>query len=129
MSKTLKTAKARALLRAEKARAAQQETAPQPPDLVENPDSKPTSSPQGPDGSPLYNSEQAELVENPEHQQQTAPPTAPAIKNSEESPENAELYDANPEDLTDPKEISARRRSAKRRRPGVISRIRQKALH
>lgn len=133
MRKIPRTAKARALLRAERARAkrqAQKGTTPQQGNLLSNPDSTPKSSKSGPKGAPLYNAEQSEMVKDPKVKKQTGAPGVPGVKKPAGQPSTSPLYDANQTDLTDPKALSGKpqeKLKGARAKVGVINRIRQKA--
>jgi hypothetical protein len=136
MRKTPRTAKAKALLRAERVRAAKKKRSaqgePQPGNLTGNPDPKPKSSKSGPKGAPLYNADQKEMVKDPKAKKQTGAPGVPGVKQPGGQPSTSPLYDANQTDLTDPKALSGKpqeklKGAGKRNRPGVIDRIRRKA--
>jgi hypothetical protein len=131
MRTTPRTAKAKALLRAEKARAAQKGkgTSPQAGNLLSNPDPTPKSSKSGPKGAPLYNAEQKDLVKEPKVKKQNGG-GVPGVKKPAGQPTTAPLYDANQTDLTDPKALSGKpqeKLKGARAKVGVIDRIRQKA--
>ena len=136
MRKQPRTAKAKALLRAERVRAAQKKRRaqgePQPGNLTSNPDSKPTSSKSGPKGAPLYNADKKEFVKDPKAKKNTGAPGVPGVKKPAGQPSTAPLYDANQTDLTEPQALSGKpheklKGAGKKRRPGVIARIRNKA--
>lgn len=128
MRTTPRTAKARALLRAERARAAQKGTAPQAGNLLSNPDPTPKSSKAGPKGAPLYNADQKDLVKDPKVKKQTGAPGVPGVKKPAGQPSPAPLYDANQTDLTDPKALSGKpQEKLKGAKKGVIDRIRRRA--
>ena len=129
----LRSAKGRALLRAERHRAAAKKgggTPPQPSNLTSNPDPTPKSSKSGPGGSPLYNADQKDLVRDPKHKKEKGAKGAPGVKKPAGAPSPSPLYDANQTDLTDPKALSGkpqeRLKGASKKR-GVIARIRRKA--
>jgi len=126
-----RTAKARALLRAEKARAAKTQGEPQQGNLMSNPDPKPTSSKSGPKGAPLYNADQKEFVKDPKAKKQKGAPGVPGVKKPAGQPTTAPLYDANQTDLTDPKALSGKPqeklKGAAKKGKGVIARIRRRA--
>ena len=135
MRKTPRTAKAKALLRAERARAAQKTTGPQPGKLLSNPNPTPKSSKSGPGGSPLYNAEQKDLIKEPKAKK-NGNGGVPAVKKPSGQPSTSPLYDANQSDLTDPKALSgkpqdklkgASKKKASKTRMSVIARIRQRA--
>ncbi|NIT77323.1 MAG: hypothetical protein GWN58_22990 [Anaerolineae bacterium] len=132
MRTTPRTAKAKALLRAEKARAQQRQAQeePQQGNLLSNPDPKPTSSKSGPGGSPLYNADQKEFVKDPKAKKQKGAPGVPGVKKPAGQPTTAPLYDANQTDLTDPKALSGKPQEKLKgagKKRGVIDRIRRKA--
>lgn len=125
-----RTAKAKALLRAEQIRAERKaETAPQPGNLTSNPDPKPTSSKSGPKGAPLYNADQKDLTKDPKHKKVKSAPGVPGVKKPAGQPTTAPLYDANQTDLTDPKNLSGKPQEKLKGagKKGVIERIRAKA--
>ena len=133
MRKTPRTAKAKALLRAERVRAAKRKAqgtgSPEQGNLMGNPDPKPKSSKSGPKGSPLYNADQKELVRGPKHKKQPSAPGVPGVKKPAGQPTTSPLYDANQTDLTDPKALSGKPQDKLKgaSKKGVIDRIRQKA--
>ncbi len=133
MRTTPKTAKAKALLRAEKVRAQQKRAQgePQQGNLLSNPDPKPTSSKAGPKGAPLYNADQKEFVKDPKHKKNQKAPGVPGVKKPAGQPTTAPLYDANQTDLTDPKALSGKPqeklKGASKKKRGVIDRIRRRA--
>jgi hypothetical protein len=127
-----RTAKAKALLRAEKIRAKRlaETGAPEPGNLTSNPDPKPTSSKSGPGGSPLYNADQKDLTKDPTHKKVKSAPGVPGVKKPAGQPTTAPLYDAQQTDLTDPKALSGKPQEKLKgagKKRGVIARIRRKA--
>jgi hypothetical protein len=137
MRTTPRTAKAKALLRAERARAAQKGKEPQRGNLLSNPNPTPKSSKSGPGGSPLYNAEQKDLIKEPTVKK-NGNGKVPPVKKPAGQPSTAPLYDANQSDLTDPKALSGKpqetlkgaskkKPAAKKTKMSVIARIRQRA--
>lgn len=126
-----RTAKAKALLRAEQIRAKRKAATgePQQGNLTSNPDPKPTSSKSGPKGAPLYNADQKDLVKDPKAKKQKGAPSVPGVKKPSGQPTTAPLYDANQTDLTDPKALSGKPQEKLKGagKKGVIERIRRKA--
>lgn len=132
MSKKL-SARVRRILRAEKRRAQirAESGAPGQGNLLSNPNPTPSSKKSGPGGSPLYNSQQDEMVENPTHKRnQVAKPPGRA-KRDQGAPTTAPLYDANQTDLTDVGNLDGKPqdklKGARAGRIGVIERIRRHA--
>lgn len=129
MRKTPRTAKAKALLRAERIRAAKKaQGEPQQGNLWGNPSPKPFSSKSGPKGAPLYNADQKEMVKDPKHKKVSKAPGVPGVKKPAGQPSPSPLYDANQTDLTPPKAFSGKRQERlKGAKMGVIARIRRTA--
>ncbi len=132
--KPLKSAKAKALLRAEKARAQvkAQQSGPSQGNLLSNQDPKPSSNKKGPDGAPLYNADQSEMVSDPKHKKQKGAPPPPAAKRDKSGPSPSPLYDAAQDELTDVQHHAGKpqdklKGASRRRGGGVIQRIRRKA--
>jgi len=132
-TKKLKSAKARALLRAERARAqvkAQQTGSPSQGNLLSNPDPTPKSSKSGPGGASLYNADQKDMVSAPKTKKTKGAEPPPKARRDKGGPSTSPLYDANQTDLSDVGALDSKPQDKLKgasRRGGVIQRIRRRA--